>query len=111
MLTIAAEKRVGPAEATPSEPAAKEGAAAAADTSVAKSGASDLSASSAEDSERVHRAERAYGRISRSLRLPSDVDMEKINAKLDAGVLTLTLTKKAGTDASGRKRIDIAGQQ
>lgn len=41
------------------------------------------------------RLERAQGTFSRAFALPQTVDVEKINAELKAGVLTLTLEKKA----------------
>ena len=39
------------------------------------------------------RRERVAQRFSRSLRLPDDVDVEQIKAKLSSGVLTVTLPK------------------
>lgn len=45
--------------------------------------------------ESYHRMERAYGSFLRSFSLPSVVDEEKITAKLDNGVLEITLPKKA----------------
>ena len=39
--------------------------------------------------------ERQFGSFSRSFSLPDSVDAEKIEAKLDAGVLTLTIAKQA----------------
>src|SRR5678816_91597 len=38
--------------------------------------------------------ERQFGSFSRSFSLPDSVDAEKIEAKLDAGVLTLTIAKQ-----------------
>lgn len=43
----------------------------------------------------VHRAERAPVRFSRSLKLPSRVDPEKVEADLRAGVLTVRIEKAA----------------
>jgi HSP20 family protein len=45
--------------------------------------------------------ERQYGSFSRSFSLPDTVDGERVEAKLDAGVLTLTIWKKA--EAKPRK--------
>lgn len=45
--------------------------------------------------------ERQYGSFSRSFSLPDTADGERIEAKLDAGVLTLTIWKKA--EAKPRK--------
>jgi len=48
----------------------------------------------AEDaSERWHRYERSYGSFERMFTLPSTVDPEKIQAKVDNGLLTVTLPK------------------
>ena len=38
--------------------------------------------------------ERQFGEFSRRLKLPSDADPEKVEAKLDAGVLAITIEKK-----------------
>jgi HSP20 family protein len=47
-----------------------------------------------EDGEgRWHRRERGFGRFQRVLRLPAPVDADKVEAKLDNGVLRLTLPK------------------
>ncbi len=45
--------------------------------------------------------ERQYGSFSRSFSLPDTADGERIEAKLDQGVLTLTIAKK--TEAKPRK--------
>ena len=42
-----------------------------------------------------HRVERWYGSFQRSFALPRSVDSETIEAKLDAGVLTVRIPKKA----------------
>mgnify|MGYP005846398843 CR=1 FL=1 len=42
----------------------------------------------------VHLRERRFTRVSRSFTLPNTIDPEKVDAKLDAGVLHLTLTKR-----------------
>jgi HSP20 family protein len=48
----------------------------------------------AEDGEgRWHRRERGFGRFQRVLRLPAPVDADKVEAKLENGVLRLTLPK------------------
>jgi len=46
-----------------------------------------------EKTERVHRYERTYGAFERSFALPNLVDADKIEAKYDAGVLTIALPK------------------
>jgi HSP20 family protein len=47
-----------------------------------------------EKEESYHLVERSYGSFSRSLVLPAAVDMDKIEAKYDKGVLTVTCPKK-----------------
>lgn len=42
-----------------------------------------------------HRHERGSGKFSRSLTLPTNVDADKVEAKLEAGVLHLALPKSA----------------
>lgn len=49
---------------------------------------------SAEGSKAVHR-ERGGASFERTLALPRGIDLEAVEAKLDAGVLTLTLPKRA----------------
>lgn len=56
--------------------------------------------------ERLLRSERYYGSVSRSLRLPVDVDESRAGAKFENGVLTLTLPKKAVTQGERKLRID-----
>ncbi|MGL4552591.1 MAG: Hsp20/alpha crystallin family protein [Gemmataceae bacterium] len=50
---------------------------------------------------RWHRRERGFGRFQRVLRLPAAVDADKVEAKLEGGVLRLTLPKHA--DAKPRR--------
>ncbi|OGR26813.1 MAG: molecular chaperone [Desulfobacca sp. RBG_16_60_12] len=47
-----------------------------------------------EKEENYHVVERSYGSFSRSLALPGAVDLDKIEAKYDKGVLTVTCPKK-----------------
>jgi HSP20 family protein len=54
--------------------------------------------------ERVLRSERSYGYASRSFTLGGEVDAGKVQAKYDAGVLTLMLPKKSPSEA---KRISV----
>lgn len=54
--------------------------------------------------ERVLRSERSYGYASRSFTLGSEVDQPNVQARYDAGVLTLTLPKKSPSEA---KRIAV----
>ena len=46
-----------------------------------------------ERTERVHRYERTYGQFERSFTLPATVDAERIKARYESGVLTVTLPK------------------
>lgn len=46
--------------------------------------------------EKVLRSERYYGAVSRSFQLPVDVDETAAKAKVENGVLSLTLPKKRG---------------
>lgn len=51
------------------------------------------------DGEKVLRSERYYGAVSRSFRLPSELDASQAKAKYDNGVLTLRLPKKQAGSA------------
>ena len=51
-----------------------------------------------------HRLERSYGSFSRSIRLPDNIDPDKIKAKYKDGVLTLTVPK---TKESVGRQIEI----
>jgi HSP20 family protein len=42
---------------------------------------------------RIFRSERSFGKFKRSFTLPVDVDPDKVNAKFENGVLTITLQK------------------
>jgi HSP20 family protein len=42
-----------------------------------------------------HRSERSFGRFVRRIKLPGEVDADRVDAKLTDGVLTLTLPKAA----------------
>jgi len=48
---------------------------------------------------KVHRSERQDITFTRSFTLPSDIDAEKVAAKLENGILTLTLPKAATAKA------------
>lgn len=51
--------------------------------------------SEANDGHRFYVRERTFGTFTRSVRFARDVDSEKIEAKLDNGVLTVTVPKAA----------------
>ena len=59
------------------------------------------SAEERKDGESYALYERQFGSFSRSFSLPDTADGERVEAKLDAGVLTLTIWKKA--EAKPRK--------
>ena len=48
-----------------------------------------------EKEENFHRIERRYGNFVRSFSVPQTVDTEGVTANYDAGILTVTLAKKA----------------
>jgi HSP20 family protein len=60
-----------------------------------------------EKSDRVHRVERQYGSFERSFALPTTVDVERIEARFDAGVLTVTLPK---AEKAKPRQIEIKAQ-
>jgi HSP20 family protein len=51
-----------------------------------------------------HRQERAFGKFSRTLTLPAAVDADKVEAKLEFGILRLKLAKSPSAKA---KRITV----
>ncbi len=50
--------------------------------------------------------ERSYGRFTRSLSLPSEIEPDRAEARFDKGILTVTLPKPAAAKADHR-RIEI----
>ena len=54
-----------------------------------------------------HLVERAYGEVQRTLRVPANVDREKVKAAFRNGVLTVTLPKTPEARANTR-RIEIS---
>ncbi len=59
------------------------------------------------EKEQYHIRERSYGTFRRSINLPGDIDPDKIDARFEDGVLTLTLPK---SEQAKPKRISIKGQ-
>jgi HSP20 family protein len=56
-----------------------------------------------EKRDNYHRIERSYGSFTRSFLLPNNVDSEKVDAKLEEGVLNVTLHKKSENKPLGIK--------
>ena len=56
-----------------------------------------------------HLTERSYGRFQRSFRVPETVDEDKIEAKLEKGVLHVTLGKRPEA-VKAEKKIPIGGE-
>jgi HSP20 family protein len=54
-----------------------------------------------------HRQERSYGEFTRSLSLNTDVDPEKVEARLKDGVLTITMPK---ADTAKARRITVKSE-
>jgi HSP20 family protein len=59
-----------------------------------------------EKGENYYLSERRFGSFQRSFQLPSGVDRDRIEVKLDKGVLTITLPKTAEA-AARQKKIEI----
>ena len=53
---------------------------------------------------RWHRRERGQGRFQRLVELPAPVDADKVEAKLENGLLFLTLPKARGSQAAPHRR-------
>jgi HSP20 family protein len=58
-----------------------------------------------EEGAKYHRRERDAGRFSRSLQLPGEIDSEKVEAKLEDGIVTVVISK---ADVAKPKQISVS---
>ncbi|CAO2143758.1 unnamed protein product [Urochloa humidicola] len=63
------------------------------------------------DGERWHRAERAAGRFWRRFRMPAGADVGRVSARMEEGVLTVTVPKVAGHRGREPRVVAIDGTE
>lgn len=59
-----------------------------------------------DERENYHLMERSYGSFQRTIRLPETIDEDKVDARFDKGVLTVTLPKRPEM-VKAQKKIEI----
>ena len=60
---------------------------------------------------RPERLERPFGAFERTLRLPDDIEADRIEGTISRGVLTLRIPRSKPQTQEGVKRVDIRDQQ
>lgn len=63
-----------------------------------------------DEKEHYRFTERSFGAFQRALRIPAKIDAEKIRAKFDSGVLTVTLPKDPKAENGRRIAIEPGGK-
>uniref|UniRef100_A0ACD6A2A1 Uncharacterized protein n=1 Tax=Avena sativa TaxID=4498 RepID=A0ACD6A2A1_AVESA len=71
----------------------------------------ERTADEGKEGERWHRAERAAGRFWRRFRMPAGADVDRVTARLEDGVLTVTVPKVAEHRRREPRVISIAGEE
>eukprot|EP01034_Spumella_vulgaris_P021614 gene21614-27653_t len=57
--------------------------------------------------DKVHSMERTYGKVQRSIRLPANVDLDKIQSSFRDGVLSITIPKVEPPQIAAVKKLKI----